>query len=458
MPLFRLQSSPSRTGRRDTGPRSGTDYVWTTIGNTVGLAFGSLVIGMVLGTLLAWSASQLPPRLGLAAGLPILPIVIPAVANVSGWAFLSRRGPATSMPSCACCRGGPTSRGAHRRLFAALDRGDHRLLPQCLRLPVRQHRPAQYQPRADRGRPGQRVDALGTFFRVTLPLLRPCSLYGGGVALLLGLGQSTGPLLLGTDKGVTVLTTDMYGSVSQSPIDFATAAAIGSPLLVFGLAVVSRRRLLLGDQRRYVTHGGKAFRRSGKPSYLAAAGIDDCYTFVATVLPIIALLILSLSKFWSPTSTLADFSLSNFKLDLRKRPASWTRSSTSVAFSLRRSSSRLDRVHRCLAPGARRRSMPCGPCSTSSWHAAGDPGGHLRRGFLFTYTVGAVRALRHVVGDRPRLHHADATFTTRMQLAAHGLARRQISRGIARRGAGAGARTRDRAPAAALDAWAARRR
>ncbi len=76
------------------------------------------------------------------------------------------------------------------------------------------------------------------FFRVTLPLLRPTLVYGGGVALLLGLGQFTGPLLLGRNAGIRVLTTEMYFSVSQSPIDYGAAAAIGSPLLVFGVLVV----------------------------------------------------------------------------------------------------------------------------------------------------------------------------------------------------------------------------
>ena len=37
--------------------------------------------------------------------------------------------------------------------------------------------------------------ALGSFFRVVLPLLRPVLLYGGGVALLLGLGQFTASIV-----------------------------------------------------------------------------------------------------------------------------------------------------------------------------------------------------------------------------------------------------------------------
>ena len=57
---------------------------------------------------------------------------------------------------------------------------------------------------------------LGVFFRVILPLLRPVIVYGGGVALLLGLGQFTGPLLLGRNAGINVLTTDMSSPPSRS--------------------------------------------------------------------------------------------------------------------------------------------------------------------------------------------------------------------------------------------------
>ena len=104
------------------------------------------------------------------------------------------------------------------------------------------------------------------FFRVTLPLLRPTLIYGGGIALLLGLGQFTAPLLLGSTAGVNVLTTQIYRDMSQTPVQYASAAALGSTLLVFGVAVVMLQKMLLGNQRRFVTHGGKSFRPPGAPS------------------------------------------------------------------------------------------------------------------------------------------------------------------------------------------------
>ena len=114
---------------------------------------------------------------------------------------------------------------------------------------------------------------LGVFFRITLPLLRPVLVYGGGVALLLGLGQFTGPLLLGRNAGITVLTTEMYFFTSQSPINFGAAAAIGIAAARCSVCVVVIvQKVILGDQARFVTHGGKAFRADARPSKLAVAG------------------------------------------------------------------------------------------------------------------------------------------------------------------------------------------
>ena len=78
----------------------------------------------------------------------------------------------------------------------------------------------------------------GVFFKVILPLLRPTLIYGGGVALLLGLGQFTAPLLLGRNSGIDVITTNMYSAMTAYPTQYGTAAALGSPLLLLGIVIV----------------------------------------------------------------------------------------------------------------------------------------------------------------------------------------------------------------------------
>ena len=186
-----------------------------TITTTVALAFGSLVIALVLGTALAWAATRLPPRLSVLRALPILPIVVPAVASVIGWSFLLSPRPGylnalmRQLPWWSDLDSGPldvytmpwiiliTGFGLTAFVYLFVSTGLQNINSELIEA-------AQVS--------GSRP--LGVFFRVTLPLLRPVLVYGGGVALLLGLGQFTGPLLLGRQAGISVLTTDMYLAVS----------------------------------------------------------------------------------------------------------------------------------------------------------------------------------------------------------------------------------------------------
>jgi len=312
-PLVRLQAVAFEDGARGYQVMLASNNLGTTLFNTVGLALGSLVIGMVFGTLLAWWASRLPPNLRFLRALPVLPIVMPAVAVVSGWAFLLSPRPGylnaalRMLPWWSHLDSGPvevysitwiviiTGFALTAFVYLFVSSGMQNISAELIE--------------------AARVNgssAAGAFFRVTLPLLRPVLLYGGGVTLLLGLGQFTAPLLLGTNKGVTVLTTHMYYAVAQSPTDFGTAAAFGTPLLLFGIVVVMLQKLLLGDHSRFVTHGGRGFRVAGKPSVLSAWCIL-VFTIVTTGLPILSLVVLSLSQFWSPKIVLSRMSLDNFR-------------------------------------------------------------------------------------------------------------------------------------------------
>lgn len=312
-PLIRLQAVAFEDGARGYKVMFASTGLSSMLLNTVGLALGSLAIGMVFGTLLAWWASRLPHRLRFLRALPVLPIVLPAVAVVSGWAFLLSPRPGylnallRNLPWWSHLDSGPvevysitwiviiTGFSLTAFVYLFVSSGMQNINAELIE--------------------ASRVNgssALGSFFRVTLPLLRPVLLYGGGVTLLLGLGQFTAPLLLGTNKGVTVLTTHMYYAVSQSPTDFGTAAAFGTPLLLFGIGVVLLQKLMLGDHSRFVTHGGRGFRVAGKPSLLSAWCIV-VFTFVTTGLPILSLVLLSLSPYWSPKIVMGRLSFENFR-------------------------------------------------------------------------------------------------------------------------------------------------
>lgn len=314
LPLVRIQGLALANGGAGYLDAFGRASIWTTIWNTVWLAVGSTAVALVFGTLLAWWATQLSPRLQWLRVLPVLPIVIPAVASVSGWAFLLSPRPGyinallRNLPWWSDLRFGPADIYSLFWIVAITGFALSAFVYLFVSSGLKNINSELLEAARTSG-----ATAFGVFFQITLPLLRPVLVYGGGVALLLGLGQFTAPLLLGTNQGITVLTTDMYFATQNEPVNHAAAAAIGSPLLVFGLVMVFAQKLLLGDQARYITHGGRAFRPAGKPSSLAAAGIFG-YFIVTTLAPLISLGILSLSPFWSASPRWSSMSLDNFRV------------------------------------------------------------------------------------------------------------------------------------------------
>jgi iron(III) transport system permease protein len=299
-PLIRLQYLALKNGAQAYSDAYTRPGWWTTVKWTIELGLGSLAIALIVGTGLAWAAHSLPPKLSVLRVIPILPIVVPAVASVLGWAFLLSphpgylnqllrllpwwhgdfEGPGDiyTLPWIIVITGLALASFIYLFVSSGLEQINGELIEA-----------AQVS--------GSSRTAV--FFRVTLPLLRPSLVYGAGIALLLGLGQFTAPLLLGRNENINVVTTDMFTATQQIPPQYGLAAAIGSPLLVFGIVVLFMSRVLLGDNTRFVTHGGKGGFRTISPGSKLAAFWIVLYGLLSTVLPLLALVFVSLSRFWS---------------------------------------------------------------------------------------------------------------------------------------------------------------
>jgi iron(III) transport system permease protein len=386
VPLVRLQALAVADGGSAWETAWSADGVGGVVATTVALALGSLVIAMVLGTGLAALAVRLPPRWRWLSVVPILPIVIPAVASVTGWAFLfapragylnallrmlpfvpsaDGSGPVDvyTVPWIVIVTGIGLSAFPYVFVRTGLLNLDHHLT--------------------------EAAQAAGSspwrvLFRVQLPLLRPVLVYGGGIALLLGLGQFTAPLLLGTANGVEVLTTRMYTYAAEPPTDFGAAAAVGSPLLLLGVAVVLAQRAALGDESRFVTHGGKS-RAVGRPVRWAPWPIA-VYGVFAVLLPLLALVAVALSPFYSSTISPGSFTLVNFTrlfatpFVLESIGTSLLTSVAGVALALPLGYLVATVVH------ARRRPWLCRVLDLVVNLPLGVPAVIFGAGFLFTYT------------------------------------------------------------------------
>ena len=305
-----------------------------TVQVTIVLALCSSALAVVLGTLLAWCSSLLPARLRAIGEIaPILPLVVPAVAAVTGWIFLlsPRVGylnmALRQLPFLSSLEEGPFN--IYSVTWIVILTG--LLLTAFVYVFVltalkNMGQELEAAAAASGASPARR------FFTVTLPLLRPSIVFSAGVVFLLGLGQFTAPLLLGRTTKIDVLTTEMFYLTMKYPIDFGLGAALGFPILIAGLAVVFLQRLALRDQRRFVVVSAKS-RYDMRQTRWWAAVVIGVYLLLTTVLPLAALLYVSVSPFWSGTIQFEVLTLRHWQSVL-KNPSLLDAIYTSIKVSL----------------------------------------------------------------------------------------------------------------------------
>ena len=308
--------------------------IGTTLSTTIVLALLSSVLAVLIGTLLAWCASMLPQRVRRVGELaPLLPLVVPAVAAVTGWIFLlSPRVGYLNMllrqlPGLDSLEEGPFDIYSVTGIIIITGM----LLSSFVYVFVF----------TGLKNMGQELEAAAAacgasptmrFFTITLPLLRPSIIFATGVVFLLGLGQFTAPLLLGRTAKIDVLTTEMFYLTERFPVDFGLGAALGFPILALGLMVVLFQKLALGEQRRFVVVSARSKYNVRETRWWAAVVIG-LYLLVTTVLPLIALIYVSVSPFWTGSLIVPELTLRHWSSVLGNRglvDAIWTSVKTSV--------------------------------------------------------------------------------------------------------------------------------
>ena len=308
--------------------------IGTTLSTTVVLAILSSVLAVFMGTLLAWCASMLPQRVRRVGELaPLLPLVVPAVAAVTGWIFLlsPRVGylnmALRSLPGLDSLEEGPFDIYSVTGIIIITGM----LLSSFVYVFVF----------TGLKNMGQELEAAAAacgasptmrFFTITLPLLRPSIIFATGVVFLLGLGQFTAPLLLGRTAKIDVLTTEMFYLTERFPVDFGLGAALGFPILALGLLVVLFQKLALGEQRRFVVVSARSKYNVRETRWWAAVVIG-LYLLVTTMLPLLALIYVSVSPFWTGSLIVPELTLRHWSSVLGNRglvDAIWTSVKTSV--------------------------------------------------------------------------------------------------------------------------------
>jgi iron(III) transport system permease protein len=154
-----------------------------------------------------------------------------------------------------------------------------------------------------------------TVRHITVPLLMPALLSGATVVFVTSAGLFDVPFALAATRGIRTVPTEIFSSV-QYPADFGRAASFGMLVMLITVALTLWQRHYMAG-RRYETVTGKGYRprvlqltRSGR---IAALALETFYIGCGVVLPIVALVMVSLSSIWTGRFRPAMATMSNYK-------------------------------------------------------------------------------------------------------------------------------------------------
>src|SRR5437773_11195563 len=169
---------------------------------------------------------------------------------------------------------------------------------------------------------------LQTFWKVTLPLMRPAMFSVLLINFVRGIEAFAVPALIGVPAKILVFTTKIFLAIHQFPSDFGLAGAYAVTLLAISTIGVLIYGRITRKEDRYATVTGKGYRPRvidlGNWKYLTL-GISFLIFFLAVILPVFVLLWSSFIPYYGvPSRELAaKMTLANYQYIINY-PLAWT--------------------------------------------------------------------------------------------------------------------------------------
>ena len=155
---------------------------------------------------------------------------------------------------------------------------------------------------------------LRTTLTITLPLVTPAILSGAIIVFVTSAGEFGVPFKLAAPYGWETLTTQIFTKAVGDDANHYLGASMSMVLGVITVILIWVQRVYIAP-RSYTTVTGKGFRPNvldlGKMKWVAF-GFNISYIFVAVILPIMCLFIVSLHPVWTAEIIPSDMSLNNY--------------------------------------------------------------------------------------------------------------------------------------------------
>ncbi len=160
------------------------------------------------------------------------------------------------------------------------------------------------------------ADAATVLRTVTLPALRPALVGGGALVFVVAINAFGIPAVLGTPAGFTTVTTRIYRDLafSADPAAFSRVLVLAALLVLVTLIVVGTADATAGSRRRplHRVETPSALPATPRRRDRIALAVVGGYTLVATVIPVLALVLMALTRAVGVTPTPNNWTTANF--------------------------------------------------------------------------------------------------------------------------------------------------
>ena len=306
--------------------------------NTAVAVLGSVALAVSVACLLAWSIARTNLPFARFLGIvPLVPLLLPALVSAIGWSILFSPRSGYINVLIRAVLGLEDEQGPFNVFTLAgvtVTMGLY-LIPYAYSLLYAAF--LSYDPALDDASRVMGSSVWKTFFRVSLPTVKPAILGAAFLCVTISLAQFAIPAVLGMAGGIDVLSTLIYRYVRGYPPRMELASAMGTILAFIAVAAhfAMVRALRKGG---HATVGGKATHGNRLPLgrwRAPVTGFIILYLFVVVVLPLVANILSSLSRYSSLAALRPDqLTLSNYHFVLFEYSYTWSSIKNSFILAL----------------------------------------------------------------------------------------------------------------------------
>ena len=287
------------------------------VGDTLLIVAVAGALAIVFASVFAWFNERTDASLGLLGDiLPLVPLLMPTVALSIGWVFLATPGPGFLNGFLNLALGGL---GIQAQLNIVSYPGIIFLytlsfIPYVYVLVAASLR--NVDPALEEASRLSGVGPVGTMLRITLPAIKPALLSSVLLLFIIGISLYSVPIIIASRAGIDILSVRIVRAITFAyPPRLDQALSLSVMLFMVIGPLWWAQKFLIGKGHFAVIGGRRAHAalvRLGHWKGVARASMI-LFLLLTSVLPLFALLVVSLQPFWQATISPSRFVLSNFK-------------------------------------------------------------------------------------------------------------------------------------------------